>query len=140
MDKIPSFNKDHINMNPGFSVSQTDKDITVFDLRFVKPNCGKYISPAAMHSIEHILATLLRNSRYKNNIVYFGPMGCRTGFYLLTRELTAQTVKELVMECIDKAEELDSVPGASEKECGNYKEHNLPAALGHMRRYSKLIR
>lgn len=140
MNKIASFEKDHINMNTGFSASLQDKNITTFDLRFVKPNCGKFLSPAAIHTIEHLLATTLRNSEYKENIVYFGPMGCRTGFYLLTRDLTEDTVKNLVYQCILKSCDFNEIPGATEKECGNYKEHNLAAAKKHLINYSKLLK
>jgi S-ribosylhomocysteine lyase len=139
MNKIPSFEKDHTTMTAGFHVSMQDKGITTFDLRFIKPNCGRYMSPAVMHSIEHILATLLRNSAYKENIVYFGPMGCRTGFYLLTRDLPIQTAKELVTDCINKAADLKEVPGATIQECGNYKEHNLTAAKKHLKKYLELL-
>lgn len=140
MDKIPSFSKDHINMQPGFSVSMTDKDITTFDLRFIKPNCGKYIGSAAMHSIEHMLATVLRNGEYKNSIIYFGPMGCRTGFYLLTRDLSFETVKKFLISSLKKSLEFDTVPGASQNECGNYKEHNLSSAKKHIKRYIDIIK
>lgn len=140
MDRIPSFDKNHIEMQTGFSVSMTDSGITTFDLRFIKPNSGRYISCRAMHSIEHILATLLRNSVYKDKIIYFGPMGCRTGFYLLTRDLSFDIVKALLINCLEKAAELDIVPGASEKECGNYKEHSLSAAKKHMADYLALLK
>jgi len=139
MDKIPSFNKNHDIINPGFYLSTTDRDLTTFDLRFIKPNCGKYISNAAMHSIEHILATILRNSSYKDSIVYFGPMGCRTGFYLITRDLDFDTVKNLVIKCIKDALEITTVPGAERKECGNYKEHNLSAAKMHLKKYLRYL-
>ena len=139
MDKIPSFNKNHDIINPGFYLSTTDRDLTTFDLRFIKPNCGKYISNAAMHSIEHILATILRNSSYKDSIVYFGPMGCRTGFYLITRDLDFDTVKNLLIKCIKDALEIKAVPGAERKECGNYKEHNLSAAKMHLKKYLKCL-
>lgn len=139
MDKIPSFNKDHINMNTGFSVSMVDKDITTFDLRFIKPNCGKYLSYAAIHSIEHLLATILRNSGYKDKIIYFGPMGCRTGFYLLTRDLNFETVKKLLIDSLVTAESFDSVPGASENECGNYRQHSLISAKKYLRNYLKIL-
>ena len=83
MEKIASFQKDHDKLQPGL-YAQTDKNlITTFDLRFKKPNAGDYITPKALHTIEHLLATVLRNSEKKNDIVYFGPMGCRTGVYLL---------------------------------------------------------
>ncbi|MDD4003193.1 MAG: S-ribosylhomocysteine lyase, partial [Clostridia bacterium] len=94
---------------------------------------------AAMHSIEHILAVLLRNSQRGGDIVYFGPMGCRTGFYLITRNLDIESLKKLLIECGKKAQSLDSVPGASRKECGNYKEHNLAAAKKHISSFLRHI-
>ena len=92
MKKIASFQKDHDKLQPGL-YAQTDKNqITTFDLRFKKPNAGDYITPKALHTIEHLLATVLRNSDKKDDIVYFGPMGCRTGFYLLTLRLCFEEV------------------------------------------------
>lgn len=140
MDKIASFNKDHINMMPGFSLSTTDRDLSTFDLRFIKPNCGRYLPYSAIHTIEHILATLIRNSEYKQNIVYFGPMGCRTGFYLITRDLEKETVKQLLHKCIVTAKDIEIIPGATEKECGNYKEHNLKTAKRYLKSYLKYLR
>lgn len=140
MEKIPSFLKDHKSIEPGFSISMTDKDITTFDLRFIKPNSGGYLSNAAIHSIEHLLATALRNGDYKEHIIYFGPMGCRTGFYLLTRDLDFETAKKALIKAIKSSLDMDEVPGASEKECGNYKEHDLYAAKEHLKAYYEMIR
>ncbi len=88
MNKIPSFQKNHDLLQVGLHMSAPQNGVTTFDLRFKKPNAGDFITPDALHSIEHMLATVLRNSREKDNIVYFGPMGCRTGFYLLTVNLS----------------------------------------------------
>ena len=103
MDKIPSFLKDHDKLAPGFWFSGTANGVTTFDLRFKKPNCGDFISPAASHSVEHILATLLRNGSQKQNIVYFGPMGCRTGFYLLTVNIDESQAKKALIEALEQA-------------------------------------
>ena len=128
MEKIASFQKDHDKLQPGL-YAQTDKNlITTFDLRFKKPNSGDYITPKALHTIEHLLATVLRNSEKKDDIVYFGPMGCRTGFYLLTLQLTYDEVLALLRECIPAALALEEIPGAKREECGNYLEHDLPEA------------
>lgn len=139
MKKIASFCKDHDKLQSGFYISTTDKDLITFDLRVIKPNCNRFMSNAAMHTIEHIIATLLRNSEYKENIVYFGPMGCRTGFYLITRDLQPDVVKNLVRECFLSALKMEEIPGAKRKECGNYKEHNLSAAKMHIKNYLKIL-
>jgi len=138
-NKIPSFQKDHDKILPGLYESGKDKELTVFELRFIKPNSGRYIGSAAMHSIEHILAVLLRNSHRGGDIVYFGPMGCRTGFYLITRNIDIESLKKLLIECCSKAQNMDSVPGATRKECGNYKEHNLTAAKKHLNNFIRHI-
>ena len=92
MDKIPSFQKNHDVLQPGFHFSGVQKGVDTFDLRFKKPNAGDFISPKALHSVEHMLATALRNGKCKDSVLYFGPMGCRTGFYLLTTGLTCEEV------------------------------------------------
>lgn len=138
-NKIPSFEKDHNKIVPGLYISNTDKELTVFELRFKRPNSGRYIGNAAMHSIEHIIAVILRNSHRGGDIVYFGPMGCRTGFYLITRNIDLNQAKELLLFCSQKAEGFNEVPGSQKKECGNYKEHNLSAAKKHINNFAKLL-
>ena len=139
MEKIPSFQKDHDKLAVGLH-AQTDKNgITTFDLRFKKPNAGDYITPKALHTIEHLLATVLRNSREKENIVYFGPMGCRTGFYLLTLRLSYEEVLTLLKECIPVALALEEIPGNKREECGNYLEHDLEGARKELRAYLELL-
>ena len=119
MEKIASFQKDHDKLQPGL-YAQTDKNlITTFDLRFKKPNAGDYITPKALHTIEHLLATVLRNSEKKDGIVYFGPMGCRTGFYLLPVRLCFEELLALLKESIKKALALEGAPGGQRDECGN---------------------
>ena len=118
--------------------AQTDANgITTFDLRFKKPNAGDYIAPKALHTIEHLLATVLRNSREKDNIVYFGPMGCRTGCYLLVfGEKTPEDVLPSVLGACDFTLAFDGeIPGAQAAECGNWLEHNLPLAKYYAARY-----
>lgn len=109
--------------------------VTTFDLRFKKPNAGDYISPDALHTIEHLMATVLRNSREKENIVYVGPMGCRTGFYLLTVNLNYGDVLALLKECIPIMLRLDEIPGAKREECGNYLAHDLLSAKKELAAY-----
>ena len=139
MEKIASFQKDHDSLKTGLYV-QTDKNgISTFDLRFKQPNAGEYLSQKVLHSIEHMLATVLRNSPQKENIVYFGPMGCRTGFYLLTMRLSYGEVLALLKACIPAALALDNVPGAEKKECGNYLEHDLEGAKRELAAYLALL-
>ncbi|MDE6790913.1 MAG: S-ribosylhomocysteine lyase, partial [Clostridia bacterium] len=99
MDRIPSFSKNHDLLEQGLHKSMEMHGVTTWDLRFKKPNAGDYISPAALHTVEHILATVLRNSDKKDDVIYFGPMGCRTGFYLLTVNLDYAQVLELLKQC-----------------------------------------
>lgn len=140
MEKIPSFLKNHDKLQPGL-YAQTDKNgITTFDLRFKKPNAGDYITPKALHTIEHLLATVLRNSEKKDDIVYFGPMGCRTGFYLLTLRLSYEEVLALLKTCIPEAMALEEVPGSRREECGNYLEHDLAGAKGELASYLTILK
>ena len=128
MEKIASFQKDHDKLQPGL-YAQTDKNqITTFDLRFKKPNAGDYITPKALHTIEHLLATVLRNSDKKDDIVYFGPMGCRTGFYLLTYGIADGDVLPMLRSAFAEALNFSEVPGSRREECGNYLEHDLEGA------------
>lgn len=138
MDKIPSFSKNHNAMDAGLSVSMNMHGVTTFDLRFKKPNT-EFLSAAAAHTIEHLVATTLRNSDKKDDIIYFGPMGCMTGFYLLTVNLTYGEVKNLLIDCIRRALTLGNIPGNKKSECGNYKSHNLTAAKRHLSEYLKVL-
>ena len=113
--------------------------ITTFDLRFKTPNAGDYITPKALHTIEHLLATVLRNGRCGDKIVYFGPMGCRTGFYLLTVQLSREEVLALLKESIPAALAIDTVPGSTRKECGNYLEHDPEGAKKELAAYLAVL-
>ena len=139
MNKIPSFQKNHDLLKVGLHMSAPQNGVTTFDLRFKKPNAGDFLTPDALHSIEHMLATVLRNSREKDNIVYFGPMGCRTGFYLLTVNLDYGEVLALLKECIPVALSLNEVPGAKREECGNYLAHDLNGAKEELRKYLEIL-
>ncbi len=141
MEKITSFTVDHDLLEPGFYISRVDGDVTTYDLRTRKPNNGDYMDNVTMHTVEHMMATFLRNSAIKDNIIYFGPMGCQTGFYLLVRDLT----KDVVLDEVKKALELTinhegEVFGASRKECGNYRNLNLDAAKKEAARYLEIIK
>lgn len=139
MDRIPSFSKNHDLLQPGLHKSMEMQGVTTWDLRFKKPNAGDFITPKALHSIEHMLATTLRNSSLKENVIYFGPMGCRTGFYLLTVNMNYGEVKELIIEGIAEALKFDSVPGSEKVECGNYLEHDLDGAKIELTEYLRLL-
>lgn len=139
MEKIASFIKNHDELGVGLHDCGTFHGVTTWDLRFKKPNGGDYITPKALHTVEHIVATVLRNSASKDNIVYFGPMGCRTGFYLLTVGLDYGAVKALLKESFEKASRFDEVPGSKREECGNYLEHDLAAALDECRAYAEIL-
>ena len=139
MDKIPSFSKNHDTLPVGLHECETAHGVTTFDLRFKKPNGGDYLSPKACHTIEHILATILRNSDKKDCIIYFGPMGCRTGFYLLTVNLNYAQVLSLLKESFALALTFTQIPGSKREECGNYLEHNLADALKECKKYSEIL-
>lgn len=139
MEKIPSFQKNHDTLTVGLHAETDQNGITTFDLRFKKPNGGDYISPKALHTVEHLLATVLRSSAQKNNIVYFGPMGCRTGFYLLTVRLTYAEVMALLKESIPAALALGEIPGGKREECGNYLEHDLEEAKEELKKYLEIL-
>lgn len=111
-------------------VSRTDGDIVTYDIRMKKPNGGDYLTNAAMHTIEHLFATYARNSEWANEVIYVGPMGCRTGFYLLMRDSVskAQALQLVKNSMTFIAEFNGDIPGVSSIECGNYLEHNLEAA------------
>lgn len=139
MERIPSFSLDHDTMKKGLYRNMESHGVTTWDLRFKEPNAGDYITPKALHSVEHIIATVLRNSSKKENIVYFGPMGCRTGFYLLTVELDYPAVLALLKEAFACAETFSSVPGSAKIECGNYLEHDLEGAKAECRAYLRVL-
>lgn len=139
MDKIPSFSKNHDELQTGLHICGTSHGVTTWDLRFKKPNAEDYISPKALHTIEHLLATVLRNSAEKDNIIYFGPMGCRTGFYLLTTNLDYAQTLELLKESLKTSLTFTEVPGNKREECGNYLEHDLPDAIRECKKYLEIL-
>ena len=139
MERIPSFAKNHDLLETGLYVSMEMNGVTTFDLRFKKPNGGNYITPKALHTTEHLLATTLRNSAEKENVIYFGPMGCRTGDYLLTVNLSYAQVRSLLQECIKNALTLTEIPGNKREECGNYLEHDMESAKSDLREYLAVL-
>jgi S-ribosylhomocysteine lyase len=136
MERITSFCVDHDFITEGIYVSRIDGDITTYDLRTRKPNANDYMDHITMHSLEHMFATYIRNSDIGANVIYFGPMGCRTGFYLLVRDLDNATVLKEVKKALKKVIDHDGeMFGASRKECGNYRELSLDAAKVECKRY-----
>lgn len=129
MKKIASFQVDHTTITPGMYLSRRDGDIDTYDIRMTKPNGAQYLENASIHTFEHLFATYARNSQFEDAIIYVGPMGCRTGFYLLVRDLSQADTLKLVRESMDFIAAYEGkIPGRSSKECGNYIEHNLPGA------------
>ena len=129
MKTIASFTIDHDKLQKGMYVSRIDGDVVTYDIRMKRPNQGDYLTNGAMHTFEHLFATYARNSAFKDSVIYVGPMGCRTGFYLLTRGLTPAEALELTVESFRFMAGFEgAVPGASEVECGNYRDMDLPAA------------
>ena len=146
MEKIASFTIDHIKLQPGLYVSRQDRigaeTVTTFDLRVTSPNDEPVIGTAESHTIEHLAATYLRNDPvWKDKVLYFGPMGCRTGFYLLLAgDLTSREVLPLVTDCFRFVRDFrGEVPGASAKDCGNYLDMNLGMANLWGGRYAQLL-
>lgn len=146
MEKIASFTIDHIRLQPGLYVSRKDKvgqeTVTTFDLRITSPNEEPVINTAEMHTIEHLAATYLRNApEWKERVLYFGPMGCRTGFYLLLAgDYSSRQILPLVTDCFAFIRDFrGEVPGASAMDCGNYLDMNLPMANYWGGRYAQLL-
>lgn len=141
MEKIASFQVNHMNLLPGLYLSRMDRQgqcgVSTFDLRVTVPNREPVMDMPAIHTIEHLGATFLRNSGRKDEIIYFGPMGCRTGFYLVMfGELSAESVYPLVREMCDFILSFEGeIPGAKPEECGNWSEQNLDMAKYYIRKY-----
>lgn len=131
MERIASFSVDHTKLRPGMYISRVDGDVVTYDLRFKRPNTGDLLSNAQLHSAEHLFATLLRNCEQKDAVVYFGPMGCQTGFYLLIdgSKLDHQGAIWLMRQVCDLgALYQGEMPGKSERECGNYRNLDVDLA------------
>ncbi len=138
--KIASFLVDHTKLKRGLYISRIDGDATTYDLRVCVPNGGDYMANPAMHTIEHLLATYVRDSRWGQQILYAGPMGCRTGFYLITRSVPEQAVIELVRDAFAFIAAYEGeIPGNSAAECGNFREHDLTDAKRWAARYEEIL-
>ena len=130
MDRIASFCVDHRHLEKGVYLSRVDGDVQTYDIRMRLPNREPVLENAALHTIEHLFATYVRNSHYSDKIIYFGPMGCRTGFYLLVRDsISHEQALQLVRDSFAFIAQFEgAIPGASEVECGNYREQDLAGA------------
>lgn len=130
MEKIASFQVDHDVLIPGIYLSRVDRNtLSTYDLRFKKPNAGDYLAPAAAHTIEHLAATFLRNGLLSDHVVYFGPMGCLTGFYLIFDDVSHKDAIREIQSCFAFVRDFTGViPGSAREECGNYLFHDLPGA------------
>lgn len=138
LTRIASFSVDHDYIVPGIYVSRIDGDITTYDLRTRKPNndSDDYMDNLTMHSVEHMFATYVRNSSIKDNVIYFGPMGCQTGFYLLVRDANDDVVFDTVVDTLKKIIAHDGeIFGKVRKECGNYKNLDIEAAKTEAKKY-----
>lgn len=141
MERIESFKVNHLNLFPGLYVSRKDQKgecvVTTFDMRITAPNREPVIDMPALHTIEHMAATFLRNSKYKDDIVYFGPMGCRTGCYIVMfGDLEPENIYDPVIEMCDFIIDYQGdIPGACPEECGNYSEQNLNMAKYYIQKY-----
>lgn len=140
INKIASFTVDHDRLKPGMYISRVDGNITTYDLRTRTPNAGDYMSNAAMHSFEHLFATYIRSGQNGENVIYFGPMGCQTGFYLLLRNVDKSEVLKMVRDALQRIISHEGpVFGAERKECGNYRNHSLEAAKIEAERYLAVL-
>lgn len=141
MEKIASFTVDHRYICEGIYISRIDEDITTYDLRMRKPNTDDLMENAAIHSFEHMFATFVRNSHLKDSIIYAGPMGCQTGFYLLVRNADNKEVIKLIKDVLIKIKEYEGeIFGKSEIECGNYANLSLADAKAEAERYLEKIK
>ena len=130
MEKIASFKINHNILEKGVYISRVDGDIITYDIRMKKPNNGDYLSNGIMHTFEHLFAVYARNTKFAENIIYIGPMGCRTGFYFLVRDkITHNEALQIIKDSFEFIKNYSGeIPGAKKEECGNYKDHDLAGA------------
>lgn len=142
MEKIKSFTINHDTLEKGLYISRIDNDIITYDMRFVKPNTPPFLDNDGLHTLEHLFATYVRNSKYTDDIIYFGPMGCRTGFYFIVRDnMTHEEVIKLIQEtCLFVSEYNGEIPGIKKEECGNYLDHDLKKAKNYAYEYYNVIK
>ena len=141
LKKIASFTINHDVLTPGMYISRIDGDCVTYDLRLKTPNAGDYVAVPAMHTLEHLIATFVRSSDRSDEVVYFGPMGCRTGCYLILRDsVSAGDAIALVQDAFRFAAAFEGdIPGTQKRECGNYLEHDLPGAKAEAAAYVRVL-
>lgn len=140
MKRIASFCVDHTKLLPGIYVSRIDGDIITYDIRLIKPNTPPFLSNGELHTIEHLFATFARNSEYADKVIYFGPMGCRTGFYFLLRDVDKAGAVKLMIHIFQQIADFEgTVPGTAAAECGNYLEHDLAGAKQQAKTFLQVI-
>ena len=141
MKTIKSFLVDHTVLMPGVYVSRVDGDAVTYDLRLKRPNREPVLDNAPIHTIEHLFATYVRNSEYKDSVIYFGPMGCRTGFYFIVRDDVDNAKVMLLIKAAFEfiADYNGEIPGATERECGNYRDHDLAGAKAEAAKYAQVL-
>ena len=145
MDRIASFTINHLDLMPGLYVSRRDAKgdcvTTTFDLRITAPNREPVVDTPALHTIEHLAATYLRNSEKKDDVIYFGPMGCRTGFYVIfAGDLESEDIIDVLREAADFVLDYEGeIPGYSPRDCGNYLDNNLTLAKIYMKKYKEEV-
>ena len=130
MKKSASFTVDHDKFEKGMYISRIDGDAVTYDIRMKKPNSGDFLTNGALHTFEHLFATYARNSEYSDSVIYVGPMGCRTGFYLILRDTVShdEAIKLVQASFRFTAGFTGKIPGSERRECGNYLEHDLAGA------------
>ena len=130
MERIASFSVNHDKLEKGMYISRVDGDVVTYDIRMKKPNGGDYLGNGELHTFENLFATYARNSAYQDSVIYVGPMGCRTGFYILLRDtVSGEDAIRLIQESFDFISKFEGeIPGSKRQECGNYKEHDLDGA------------
>ena len=145
MDLIPSFSVDHTRIIPGIFTSRVDvlgdQTVTTYDVRVTRPNIEPAVDVAGMHSLEHLIATYLRNDpTWKDQVIYWGPMGCLTGFYLILKgNREPAEIYDLILRSFRSVEEAEDVPGATAENCGNFRLHNLEMAKWYARRFADYL-
>lgn len=141
MEKIASFCVDHTKLLPGIYISRVDGDITTYDIRMRRPNMPPFIPNPTLHTFEHLFATFARNSHWKDHIIYFGPMGCRTGFYFLLRDVPPSDAITLIQSIFSMIAQYNGeIPGCAASECGNYLEHDLADAIHEAKCFLPIIK
>lgn len=140
MKRIASFEVDHTNLQKGMYISRVDGDVVTYDIRTRKPNVEEVMDNASIHTVEHLFATFVRNSELSDKIIYFGPMGCRTGFYFLVRDMSEEDAINLTKEAFAFIASYEGeIPGVSAAECGNYRDHSLEGAINEAKMFLPVI-